>query len=368
MPDNDIHVLNKIGRHVFLVALHISWPKMRHRIADAIVEVQEGGHAVKLDEGMHSNPQWKLMPNEWWSRLTSIESRARRLLAGASISFGTKGVSALPISRATEVFNGLRQQRAMLLKCRDEFVAAYADILGDLRLQLGDQLFRAATGKLPSHGDVMRRFSMTWPIIPIGPQRVNTNLITTMIGVLHAYAPPKQQDVQWVLAELAELMKGQDIELADEGRAADLVAEARKHMEEHAVNIVEAMFKEPRQAIVEAIDHIVTSMQAGKDIRSGSIAQLERAFMQLKGFEFLADSELQSRIKETQQFITGISTAQLHRDEVACQQLADELRKVKDAALNQEVQQPVIRKFLRLNVSKPIHEAQQQAHNAKQMP
>lgn len=355
MPEvDDIHVLNKIGRHVFLVALHISWPKMRHRIADAIVEVQEGGHAVKINEEMHSNPQWKLMPQEWWSRLTSIESRSRRLLSAASISFGTKGVSALPISRATEIFNGLRQQRMLLLKCRDEFAAAYGNILDDLRLQLGETLFQAATGKLPSRESVRNRFSMTWPIIPIGPQRINTQLLTTLSNLLQQFAPQELEDVKWAKFELEELSKSHDIEVADDDMATDLVEEAKKHMEEHALSIVDSMFREPREAIIEAIDHIISSLQSGKSIRAGSMVQLERAFMQLKGFEFLADDTLKQSIKEAQKFVDGVSTKQLHQNEIVSKQLAVELRKVKDAAINPTVQQPAVRNFLYIQAAEKV--------------
>jgi hypothetical protein len=373
MAEEQARMLEQVTRHVFLVALHVGWPKLAHQIADAVVEITtaEGeGDAKKttIDAELRTNPQWNLMPKEWRQRMGNIESRGRRALQQRSIKFSTAGMALLPIGAAAETFTSLRELREEFQSARDEFENGYVQILYDLRATLGDELYEKAAERLPKPADIADKFSFTWAIIPMGgspTQAVDTSVLEGTLNELveledlvrmHIGGVPRMTlAIDTIRGDISQVLRHQQRapRAIDEGFADELIAEARQQMSAHVSEFVENMAREPRAALVDAVDNLLEAIgDDSRIIRTGTINQVEQAFRQVRDFSFLADDELLSRINTMQTRLDEISVRDLNADVEIGARLAEGLQHVRDQANNVEVRDMSVRAFRGINLGR----------------
>lgn len=138
----------------------------------------------------------------------------------------------------------------------------------------------------------------------------------------------------------------------DDVDADELVGEARQQMNRYAEQFVEAMAREPRQQLQEAVDNMLTSLREGRRIVPGTIAQIERAVELLRGFRFLADSELLRQMDRMEAQLQAVTVAQLNSDTEIGSRLAAVLQPVSAQAANILAVESSVRNFRRINVNR----------------
>jgi len=371
-------LLDAITRHVFLVMLHISWPKMSYQIADAIVEVKVAGDGAEekkkeIDEEFRTKPQWQLMPEAWRKKLINLEGRARSLVSNASINFAARGVSVLPVTRAQEIFSGLRTLRAEMEQYRDEFVAEYASILDNLAVQLDADLYEKVQGKLPESATVARKFSVVWAIIPAGGRGgisdTQLNNIDTALSLADSILS-QGSGVAWTSADLKPAKtylrraRGNVISLRGDrntrqitdDEAADLINEARDQMHQFTHKMLEDMAREPRQILTDAADNLLAALRdQNRVVRNGTINQVREAFEMVEGFEFLAGPELIGAIRTCRERLESVTPQQLNSDVEIGARLAAGLQGVRDEAADTKSATEAVRQFrgIKIREKKP---------------
>lgn len=367
-------MLSRVQRHVWLVSLTVSWPKLNHQIGEATVEVQTGdGEDSKksIPEEFRTKPNWQLIPEEWKRRLTSFESSTRKILTEPSINFAAKGSVLLPISKVPDVFRQLREARTELCGdplaadgpvpgMVDEFVSQWNGNLARIRAAMiehagqdaGEQLYSKAVAKLPSVEQLRDKFNVVWCIIPLdGGERGSS----VTVGQLQSWREelasirdrmPGQTGAQMrlrdELADFIERLQQAEYGAAESGthrmaalEADELVREARGQMRAYIAQAVEDMTMEPREQVARTVENLLEAVaDPDRAVRNGTIGQVERAFSLLEGFSFLADDELLSRMRDCRERLSGITPQQLNSNAETGARLSGFLRPVAEAARN----------------------------------
>lgn len=359
-------LLGEITRHVFLVLLRVSWPKLSYQIADAIVELPVNGNdqeKEEIAEEFRTNPQWRLMPEAWRKRLGRLEHRARSLLNSASIQFAARGMAVLPVMRAQQVFSGLREIRTEMQQARDEFVEEYESILQGLRERLSAEMFKKVNAKLPEPAQVARKFEMVWAIVPSGgrggatPQQLETlqqamDACTQRLQEHSLPLPRAVRNAHDALQQMRDAVETQQRQITDT-EADELVAEARQQMHEFTQEMLEDMAREPRQVIMAAADNLLEALRnPNRMIRNGTIRQVQDAFELLEGFQFLAGDELLARMSECRERLSDVTPQQLNSDAEIGARLAAGLQGMRDAAANAQERTEAVRRFRGIRMRK----------------
>jgi len=351
------HLLERITRHVFLVVLNISWPKLSYQIADVVVEVRGDDDAkTEVDKEFRTSPQWQLMPADWRRKLVNLEGRARTLLSAASIQFATRGMTVLPVTRAAEIFRGLRELRTELEEYRDGFVANYEQVLSELKGRLGDALYAKAVQKLPSKDVIRQKFKMVWAIVPAGG---HGSINSTQLSALRAGLEEAKNSIEVdIMGELPALNNALDIvrnlqqespRTIDDDDAQDLIGEAREQMSQFTQQMLADMAKEPRAVLADAADNLLQALSdPNRVVRMGTIDQVRRAFEMVEGFSFLADDELLERMRQCQLRLDNVTPQQLNSDLEIGGRLAAGLQSVREQASDTHAQADAVRNFRRV--------------------
>jgi len=353
-------LLQQITRHVFLVLLQISWPKMAYQIADAIVEVTGNDNKRKeIKNKFRSNPRWQLMPEEWKKKLGQLEGRARSLVAGASVQFAARGMAVLPVVRAAEIFSLLRICRAEMEQYSVEFTANYAKVLEDLRAEIGDELYASASKKLPDQNEIKEKFGIKWAIVPAGGSSLDRTKVAELRALLANELPALANNVgaqhlcgQLELAvSLVDELENNDVSQVTDQEADALVKEAKEQMSQFTKEMLEDMAREPRQILAAAADNLVEALSdRNRVIRTGTIEQVRRAFQMVEGFSFLAGPELLDRMARLRSRLDDATPQELNSNRAAGAALANALRGVRDVAANAQESAEAVRNFRGIRV------------------
>lgn len=354
-------LLDAISRHVFLVMLHISWPKLSYQIVDAVVEVGSGDEKTEIAEELRTNPQWRLLPEKWRKKLVNLEGRARSLLSHASISFAARGMSVLPVSRAQEIFSGLRALRTEMEQYRDEFVQEYEGILQSLEDRLDADLYKKVQGKLPESEQVAEKFGIVWAIIPAGgrggatAEQVDTieAALTKARDRLNERKLTCPREVHNALAAVGQIKQAIEVrerQITDD-EAAELIDEARDQMSKFTNDMLEDMAREPRQVLRDAADNLLEALKdPSRMIRNGTINQVREAFEMVEGFEFLAGPDLIAAIRGCRERLESVTPQQLNSDAEIGARLAAGLQGVRDEAADTRAAAKAVRQFRRIRI------------------
>ena len=364
-------LIQRMQRHVWLVSLSISWPKLNHQIGEATVEVQTGDDdesKKSIPEEFRTKPNWQLIPEAWKKRLTSFESATRKILTEPSINFSAKGSVLLPISKVPDVFRQLRAARAELcgdpldpdgprVGMVDEFISEWNGNLARIRQAMiehagqtaGEQLYAKAVAKLPSAEQLRDKFNVVWCIIPLDSggggeagvtlewlQRTRQDLASIRDDLpTHADEHHSLDDVIGRIESMERSAAGENTHRLSAVDADELVREARGQMRDYIAQAVEDMAVEPRQRIAESVENLLTAIaDPDRAVRNGTIGQVERAFELLEGFNFLADDDLLSRMRDCRERLQGVTPRQLNSNTEIGANLGGYLRPVAEAARN----------------------------------
>ena len=364
-------LLSEISRHVYLVVLNINWAKLSYQISDAVVEVGTGDDKKEIDKKYRNNPHWALMPDSLRTQFVNLEGKARRALSQPAIGFATKGMAMLPVARASDVFQQLRDFRAELEQLRDAFCAGYDNLLENLQDELGTSLYVQAAKKLPKSGELREKFKMVWAIIPIGGSGDSIHI--TLDAAEHAlamlrtcsdyvdhhesegelgalmnpYITPSGTSRNEAIATLRDLVQQIRTPLSriDDETATDLVREAREQMNQFTHQMIEDMAQEPREEIRKACENMLMSIRQGRTVKQGTIAQCRRAFELMQGFDFLSDAELTNRMRLCDDELRAVTPTDVNQNAETGARLANVLSRVIDQANNKPAVRAATRQF-----------------------
>jgi hypothetical protein len=369
-------LLNEISRHVYLVALTIGWPKLSYQIADAVVEVKKDGDngdtkKVEIAEDLRNNPHWQLMPNDWKAKFTTLEGKARRIVSASSASFATKGMSLLPISRAPEIFHILSGMREEFMVHRNGFVTEYATIREEIKTKLkasDETLWNKVKDKLPDEDAIRGRFNMNWAIMPLGgsglqvPQVDLEDVRNTLqehhdnlAATLGPESTALEQCRRSMLIVSGLIDQSQEtIHHLDDQTATDLVQQARGQVADFGQQVLANMIEEPRRAIAEAVENMMGALaDNSRRIRSGTIDQIKRSFELMKGFDFLADETLLTRMQQCEVALENVSVQELNASEETGRRIARYLQGVHEQATSDDAVSHVGRQFCAVRLTPP---------------
>lgn len=370
-------LLNAINQHIFLVKLHVSWPKMAYQIADAVVTVRteaDNGDtsALQIVKKYRSNPRWQLMPPEWHTRFQRIESKARACLAKASIAFATAGLSTISITRADEIFAQLREYRAAMHEASEEFVAGYTELLPQMRTELANEmnedLADAALAKLPTPGQLRGKFAMTWAIVPVGGGNTLSPQILTRLQTCSRLLSEINESIDGVelgrdvvnlqreLTSIIRDVNKMPRQMSDE-QATDFVREARNQMAKFANEFVENISRAPRERLAESLGHLITSIKEGKNIKTGTLREVAQACQMVRDFAFMQDAELLRLVGTVEQEMTSATAKRVNSDSTFATMLAEAVTPAVDACNDAARAVRNERKFKRIILHKEEEEA-----------
>jgi len=352
-------LLSQVSRHVYLVALNIGWAKLSYKIADAVVEVGSGDSKQQIAKKFRNDPQWALLPDETRLKFVNLEGKARKALNQPAIGFATKGMAMLPITKAPDVFQQLRDYRSQLFQMRDSFCSGYDGLLERLREELGAKLYDRAAKKLPKSAQLREMFKMVWAIIPLGGGEGSVHItlpaaenalqtfrvlkdIADRVGngmpaddLFETLEAAEQLDpilsTESTLRDLVQQIRN-PMSRIDDTTASELVQEARDQMNQFTVQMVEDMAREPREEIRKACENMLTSIRQGRRVKQGTIEQCRRAFELMNGFSFLADAELINRMRTCDDELRAITPTDVNQNAEVGARLANVLARVVDQA------------------------------------
>jgi Protein of unknown function (DUF3150) len=374
-------LLQHISRHVFLTILHIGWAKLSHQIDDAEVSIavnpndtpaadaaEVAAASAAIDTELRSNPQWKLMPKRWTDIFGNIEGRARRLVRSASISFATAGVSALPMTRAGEIFRGLRNLRAEFNTQKTRFCAEYAALLQEIRAQLPNvAVANKALAKLPAYRDIANKFSFVWAILPVGGQSNVDLMVLERVRDLLAQAVngrgTRAQELH--LAEMAlQLLQdamtaatGTPATLAGDPEVEQLVTEARHQMAQFTDSMLDDMVNEPHDQVATTINNLIEAITSpDRFVRQGTIDQTIRALRTMQGFSFLAPPETTQAIQLAIRTFSGLEPAELNGNPERGESVVRALQRTLAIINNRQATETIVARFRGIRISTPAAE------------
>jgi hypothetical protein len=263
-------VIKKIQKACVLVTLQVH----RWHGTDTADEVSISVGAQDVSKRT-SKPKWRLIPKEWNDVFQNIESRARSQLAWYSIRSPIRGSRFIPIDKADELFQKLSNFRAELNEKADKFCVKdeYEKMMANLRTDLGADAW-IAIRHVPSISAIRAKFGMDWFVVPIG--------------------------------EPADALK-------DRSAQSVYVQQAQDTLNKVVLQSVEAMVKEPRQKLHDAVSKL--SLQLGKDnrrIRADSIEAVKTAFNEYRNWAFISDEDTLKALTEVEASLNEVEPKQIN--------------------------------------------------------
>lgn len=298
-------VIGKVQEVCTLVTLRFhAW-----RGGDAADEAKVSVNGVDLNQSTRLGaPRWSLMPREWKDVFSGLESRARSTLNFYSVKSPIRGSRFVPLHKAEELFSKLTVIREDLLTQAKKFCTeeTYNSMLETLRADLKDA-YDAAVRHVPARAAMLRKFGMDWFVIPIGE--------------------PGDK-------------------LTD--NASMYVKQAQATLNKVVMESVEAMVREPRQRLLEAVHSLVE--QVGRDnrrIRNDTLGNVRNAFEEFRNWAFLSDAKTLEAIAKAEQSMLGVEAKQVNADEQISSGIGVALSALKTSLLDEAATVEGFNKFRR---------------------
>jgi len=337
--------LDTIKQNVVVVDLTIRWPRLRRHMRDAVVNVSAGNETVPVRDDFCTDPQWHLMPERWSKTFRTDEYLARKVLHRHAISHSK--LSLLPATRADDVFRQLEEIRHDFLAHRDSFVAAYPDILHNIRQRLqrisiivADELIE----KLPSADAIANKFDFATMVVPINGNNLGPEHRAVLRDAYRALAAAGDND----RAERLRLVLD-DIDAGPLTQNPHLAEALRERVARFADTLVEQIIAEPRQRLHEATANLLESLRRRRVVKQGTLRQVAEAVELLRGFSFVQDEDIMRQVSRLDQMLSNADIAALNaEDRAAANALAQAVEPVVNIANDAATTHAVRRRLRRI--------------------
>ncbi len=340
-------LLNDLSKKLMLVRLRISWPKLQRSIQDAVVEVPGAG---EITRELRNNPQWSILPQEWKDRYQKLESKARTYLHQQSIQPNSVrspvllDLDVIPVHKAAEIFDTLKQYNAELQEIHNEFVPHYLEVLARVKEVVGEEVFAKLERSLPSKCYLKHMAYLSWGVLPI-----STGYIPDLTPIISKLS--EHTDTQDIVDELTTIQERLDEPVFIDSDVADVAAqETRRQLTNMAESLAESVFTEPRAAFAEGVQHLLRAIESGKQIRNGTLDIVRRACDTLRNFDFVADRELLTQLDRVSDVVESVNITELNSDSEVGNALAEVLRGAYKQATNKEAAATTLSNFRRIRL------------------
>lgn len=288
-----------LTREVVLVSLNVSWLKGQYVIESAQVKLED----EELQDDVATRPRWKMMPEDWKSKFSKLERKARLAIEAYGVPFGIRGLQVIPRGMLSELFEKLGSIRQDFNELAAEFAQEFPAILAAFEKKVGPAAFEQYRSKLPTAAGVLGHFSIRYPIVPI------------VLGENTGQS------------SLATILEGQ--------AARQLVNESREQMDDIIRESLEVMVRRPREELSEAVQHLADSLEQEKVVKQATLDKVARTFRKYRSFDFLADEQLLSVMAQVERRLEGHGATDINSlDPVDGQNLSRALRQL--AAISAE--------------------------------
>jgi hypothetical protein len=252
---------NQTDRSVVLVNLKIQWWRGQRKVRNASVQVS----GEEVAESNVTNPRWKLLPDKWHKRFSSIESELRGLLRRFSLPFPIDGISAVAATKAVEYFN----LTDMLIKTQfatavEEFVSQWDEIVQSIQNAYTEHQFREIREYLPKSEAALREcFLAKRYVLPLshGENKLSG-----------------EEAVQY---------------------ASEIVREVQSLVKETAKVIASSMEEELKQAVSTLTERIDTKGV----VKESNLTAVKLALEKMESFGFVTSPEVKEKIRSARNLL-----------------------------------------------------------------
>lgn len=202
------------------------------------------------------------------------------------------------------------------------FADDYGQILQGLEQRLGPEQYELVPPRLPDAHAVRSMTGLRWGILPLqgdgaGPaglewlaERAGRLADLSGDAAIGAQLRALRDDIERLRRDGAPRMLG-------DAATRNVLALAREHMHRMAESLAETVFREPRRAFAEGLDHLREALESGSVIRQGTLEIARRVCRQLRNFEFVADERLLASLGRMEQSLEGLSPEALEDGRVS---------------------------------------------------
>tara|TARA_Y100001938_G_scaffold148750_1_gene233370 strand:- start:14594 stop:15736 length:1143 start_codon:yes stop_codon:yes gene_type:complete len=309
-PQEQLSVIND---NVYLAYVSVHMPRLNFKVRGAAVEV----NGVALNKRQATEPRWKLMPEEHKKALQRFEleksricnrynipvrtranitdeegttqrnadvgvdaitqaadAAASHVLDSAQQTFYLKGCYLIPESRLDDFVEEMEQLNADLREyVRTEIASDMEQFRTAIREQLNDDdAYEEAQRHIPNSRELLAKTCIDWTPIPIS--------------------------------------MGQN-QAATAANMSELRQRARARSDEFIQGILDSVFSEPREELVEAIKTFEGLMKRDGQVTSRSLTPIRRAIEKFRSFQEMGDPEFDNLLRTLENRFTDGNLEQL---------------------------------------------------------
>ena len=381
-------LLQQILQNVAVVKVSVHQTNLSYQIKNAEVSIAD----TTLTRGEYTKPKWQIMPTEWQKRFAAASNQAKKILQKYSIAYPNfKGLYIVPVMRYQEIREAVQQASTEFTVVRDEFIAAYPEILAESRekfcaidsadvvksltkrydreptldeierhtqhlLQDREDAWRHASSRLPSQDSLASKFYIDLGILPFLPGTVNPEKLSTALELLTLTLASADNDtvvhnIRQVISMLAgEVTNAENTAQKLENRVySDFMSEAESQTREILNDVVEAMAAKPRQALAEAAENLAVKLRDAKRFSRSNLSAVQEAIDNMRNFKFMADDGLLTKITELEQILIAKTPEDLRHDILnASSDIAKSLQAVSEHARDNIAKTQSVKRFRRV--------------------
>lgn len=259
-----------VNQHFVCFDLTFSWQRAagQRQIKKAVVKLGDN----ELDTEKATKPTSKLMPSKWRDRFQEIETAKSKLIRAHTLTGMAGGTACVRSGQASAFLQKLLELRGRVHTLREELRVAWQVDIIDWNAERWGADWDAMAKHLPKPESLVHIIDLTWSQFQIMP----------MTGLEHAEG------------------------VMDSMEYDELATITRKMTEERVQSFVTAVFEEPRQRLVKAVQAVSERLKSGQKITSNTFNQMRDAaafLREMTDMPGLSDTSLLAQLAETEKMI-----------------------------------------------------------------
>jgi hypothetical protein len=144
--------MNAIQNVLFVsLSVHLWYGRYTAKGAETVLE------GKPIDKELVTDPHWRLLPKDWRKRIQKVSNSMRRALAKVSLPMPLRGIDAVPLAKAEDLFNQLDALETEFGQVADELVANWDSLCEGLKDKLSPKQWTAAERLLSQGPQAIRQ-------------------------------------------------------------------------------------------------------------------------------------------------------------------------------------------------------------------
>lgn len=310
--NNQESVLKSIRK--FCVLFYIEFRGFEGRLkidgAKIIVEDRE-----ITDDYMTTKASWKILPEEWTTSISKIETLARKIIRNYGTSF-KRGVYLVPREKFGELAEKLEELKVRYDKNIEEQVNNWETVLERTRQYVTEKVSAAAwnsiRNRLPSKENVAKKYSMRYGFWPIGSDSFAiakmVNFVDASLSEMIQRGILPEKEVTEIQSHIKAIKEecGEETRCFDTATLREHFAFVRQETEKMLKERLEFAFEEPKRELAEAINNLIEKIGEPRSLKQAAVSNVQRAFEKLKSFAWMCPQDLVAKMNEVESSIQGM--------------------------------------------------------------